>query len=162
MTNNSPEDHYNAGTTLLMRGDIRGGLKELDQAIKLRPGYSKALHNRGSAYSALRMFDLAISDYTRVAELASHDANLQSDAICHRGMAYCDKGDTARGIEDFDRAIALNAKCVDAYVWRGDAYLKTHRIELARRDLQRAIELDPSIVRASDEIAAVFQSLPKR
>src|SRR5262249_13992629 len=55
-------------------------------------------------------------------------------------------GGTDNAIKDFEKAIALNPKLDEAHLWLGIALRKAGRNADARRELQRAVELNPARV----------------
>ncbi|MFP6640196.1 MAG: tetratricopeptide repeat protein, partial [Myxococcota bacterium] len=60
-----------------------------------------------------------------------------------RGMAHEGlRGREERAIESYSRAIELDAGLARAFVLRGRTYMRTKRIDRARADFERAIELD--------------------
>ena len=65
-----------------------------------------------------------------------------AEAYYNRGLAYRDRGDFDRAIEDFNEAIELNHDYVDAYYNRGLAYRSVGMADRSIADLTKAIELD--------------------
>jgi tetratricopeptide (TPR) repeat protein len=61
----------------------------------------------------------------------------------YRGYSYHGKGQFARAIEDYSRAIKLMPDYADAYSNRGADYNNLGRYDLAIRDLSEAIKLEP-------------------
>jgi Flp pilus assembly protein TadD len=47
-------------------------------------------------------------------------------------------------LKDFDKAISLDAKLPDAYLWKGVALRKANRNREARQALERAAQLNPA------------------
>jgi tetratricopeptide (TPR) repeat protein len=67
-----------------------------------------------------------------------------ASAFNRRGHAYVALGDTTHAIADFDRAIALDPKNIQAYYNRGVAYFSIRQSDRAIADLDQAIKLDPN------------------
>ena len=65
-------------------------------------------------------------------------------ALKNRANAFDDKGDYARALEDFDRAVAINPQDADAFNSRGTTYTGLGRHESAIQDFDKAIQLNPS------------------
>jgi tetratricopeptide (TPR) repeat protein len=55
-------------------------------------------------------------------------------------------------LKDFDKAIALNPKLVDAYLWKGIALRKANRNAEAHAALENAVKLDPQRVWAKQQL----------
>ncbi|MBN1526635.1 MAG: tetratricopeptide repeat protein [Candidatus Omnitrophica bacterium] len=65
-----------------------------------------------------------------------------------RGNAYTVKGDTDRGIEDYDKAIELNPYYSSSYNNRGVAYAVKGDLDRAIHDFTKAIEINPRFTNA--------------
>jgi tetratricopeptide (TPR) repeat protein len=66
----------------------------------------------------------------------------------NRGVEYGDKGDLDRALEDFDRAIKVDAKYARAYYNRGTVWSAKRDPDRAIADFGQAIKLDPNYVTA--------------
>jgi Flp pilus assembly protein TadD len=55
-------------------------------------------------------------------------------------------------IRDFQKAIQLNPKSADAYLWLGIALRKVHRNADARKEIAKSIELNPRRVWARQQL----------
>ena len=66
----------------------------------------------------------------------------KAEYLVARGGYYDLNGDNDKAINDFDRAIALDASHADWFKKRGDAYRFSDRYEKALEDYSRAIKLD--------------------
>ena len=81
--------------------------------------------------------DEAIDKYTEAIRLGG------SEEFYHRrGIAYCDLGQTERGIEDFNEAIRICPKCGDPYYSRGVAYAELGKKAEAIADFEKFISCD--------------------
>jgi tetratricopeptide (TPR) repeat protein len=75
-------------------------IKDFSEVVKLDPGATDALCNRGSAQLQLGRIDLALTDF---------DAGLKAkpgdpDLLYNRGLAFVAKGNTSKAMEDFNKA----------------------------------------------------------
>ncbi|MBI4877033.1 MAG: tetratricopeptide repeat protein [Acidobacteria bacterium] len=61
-------------------------------------------------------------------------------------------GSVEKAIGDFERAIQLNPKYADAYLWLGIALRKANRPAEARKAIQRSVELNPNRVWAKQQL----------
>jgi tetratricopeptide (TPR) repeat protein len=66
-------------------------------------------------------------------------------AYFNRALVWCERGEWARAVADYDRAIALDPRHADAHCNRGLARLRQSRPEEARQDFDRCLALDPNL-----------------
>jgi tetratricopeptide (TPR) repeat protein len=59
-----------------------------------------------------------------------------------RGIAYHRQGKYDLAIADYNQALSINSKSVDAYINRGIAYRRQGKYKLAIADYHRAISID--------------------
>ena len=55
-------------------------------------------------------------------------------------------------IKDFDKAISLDPKLSDAFLWKGITLRKEHRNQDARAALQQAVKLSPNRLWAKEQL----------
>ena len=96
-------------------------------------------HQRGN-------LDDAIEYYTEVIRLDPTDTSTVSVAHYSRGVAYSEKGEVDRAIEDYTLALEFNSNFADAYHNRGYAYYEKGEFARATEDYNRAIQLKPDNV----------------
>jgi Flp pilus assembly protein TadD len=58
-------------------------------------------------------------------------------------------------LKDIDRAIAIDPKVSEAYLWKGIALRKAGRNAEARQALEHALQLDPDRLWAKQELAKI-------
>ena len=90
--------------------------------------------------------DDAIEYYTEFIRLDPADTSNVSVAYYSRGVAYDEKSDVDRAIEDYTLALEYNSNFADAYHNRGYAYYKKSEFTRATEDYNRAIQLKPDNV----------------
>ncbi len=56
-------------------------------------------------------------------------------------------------LKDFDKAIAINPTLPEAYLWKGITLRKANRNADARRELERALQLDPNRLWAKEQLS---------
>jgi tetratricopeptide (TPR) repeat protein len=125
------------------KGDYRGMLADMNQAIFLDSQNSRLYYTRGVAKSMLGIKD-AIADY----DLAIAGNPQQALAYNNRGVSKSDFGDNKGAIEDFNRAIALDANDANTYYHRGNAKAALNSPKDALTDFNRAIALNPELAPA--------------
>ncbi len=93
--------------------------------------------------------DRVIEGCTAVIEARRSSAKNRSAALNNRGLAYREKNQTDRAIEDYTESIRLDEHAAP-YVNRGNAHLGKNLIEAAIADFDAAIRLSPKDAAAYD------------
>lgn len=123
---------------LLDSGDYKESLVYLDKAIDEDRNNSLAY-----AYKAKVYFEL--QDYRQAEENIKKALSIDSDnmvAIYVRGILREKQMDKA-AVDDFTRIIEIDPGNAEAHYRRGRCYLYSDRKDLAKKDFQEAVELDP-------------------
>lgn len=94
----------------------------------------------------------------KVTSLSPSDKETLTRAYVYRGLAYYQKGEYVRAIEDFDKALELFPDFRWVYVNRGLAYEDKGDLDLAIRDFSKAITLKPDYIRTYQERGRVYGS----
>jgi len=123
--------------SLLKSDKYLEGLKILNKAVEVDPGYAVAYYNRGWTYCHLKQYSKAIVDYDKAIELYPNYVS----AYFMRGWTYSRLKQYTRAIQDFDRAIELDPVDAVAYQWRGLVYILRGRTNQGCADLQKACDL---------------------
>jgi tetratricopeptide (TPR) repeat protein len=128
-------------------------LAEFSFAIQLDPLDPVLRGNRAITHTALGRCGDALTDLQRAAELEHPDKRwlLTARAEAYRLMEHYDDA-----LADYDRAIELYGTDSEALAGRGQTYIAMGREKEARRDLCRAVELDPDL---ADEVGRLLTSL---
>ena len=122
----------------------------LDQAIELKEDYADAYFERGKRKIEVETVEPDRVNYRdAVADLDVYISMRPKNPLAYaqRGYAYYHFNDSM-AMTDFNRAIRLDAKCVEAYL--GRAWLKINRNEeeAALKDLEKAIQIQPDYAEA--------------
>lgn len=88
--------------------------------------------------------DQRISSCTIVILLGKYQGKNLAWAFNNRGMAYDNKGQYDRAIEDYNEAIRLNPNSASAFNNRGIVYEKKRQYDRAIEDYKKSIGLDPN------------------
>lgn len=157
-------------------------IQDLSRAIDLNPNFVEAYRLRGQVYEALKDFKSAIADYSQAMKLdpnADKYYQLRGEARYNfadyhgavadfsrlspppfesRGKAYVALGNYEKAIADLNQAVANSPYTIGdngyRYYYRGLAFWKLGKINLAVRDLETAIagfEELPTIPRRIEE-----------
>ena len=65
--------------------------------------------------------------------------------LLERGIVYFRQSEFEKAVEDLTKTLAADEKNASACRTRGESFLKLKRFSEALKDLQRAVELDPTL-----------------
>lgn len=85
----------------------------------------------------------AFEDFTAAINSSHGNASLRALSLTNRGIAFVNRGELDKAISDLNQAISIDPKSGFAFAARGLAHLRSDRIELARRDGERAMAMNP-------------------
>jgi len=166
--------HYDDGVVYASQGDLEIAKKEFNKSLEIYRFFGPSVRSseiidnmdkgiieketatlfiKGISYANQKLYDQAISAYTRVIEKEPSYAR----AFDSRGSAYFETGEYELAIKDFNTAIILNPQFVEAYVNRGIAYVGKSQYELAMQNYQKAIEIDPNFDLAYVNFGLLYQ-----
>lgn len=135
--------------------DRDSALDDYNQAIVLDPDQPAFYSSRGNLLASLDRPQDGLRDHNRAVELGGSSV----DPLVERGQYYLDWMEMPEeAIEDFDRAVSI-ADDPQAYLGRGEAYLELERPRLALPDINRAIELAPSVLYAFVARAQAYEQM---
>lgn len=157
------DDYFLSGMIHEAEGKDLRALADYEAVIKKDPGNLEAYFQKGLIYYNTASPDQAIKDFTYVlnnqessetravyyANDPSGDAgtflttlqSMMSRVYQYRGMAYRQKGEWKRALQDFDNAFAYDS-LVDCFINRSQIYENMGRTEEAIADLREAIKRD--------------------
>ncbi len=148
---------FSRGTLLAEHGHWGAAIRDLDQAIQLRPDFTEALYLRAQALSRKLRYDenplqcQAIRDFNHVIKAKPGHV----EAYHLRGVCYALLGDWQGGIDNWDHALILNRDYFPAYLARGLGYIRLGEPDVARVDLREVLRLQPD----NAEAARLLQTL---
>jgi serine/threonine protein kinase/Tfp pilus assembly protein PilF len=187
----SPWAHYNRGLARLRLGRYAPAAADLDRAIELCPTLVEAYTNRAVARLALRQYREAIQDLDRALELGAAPTYvlfLRADAKQRAGdgdgakkdreealrtdpideMGWLARGyarihsDPKAALADFDEALKLNPRSLNALQNKAHVLSKLGKNEQALAVLDVAVELYPDFVPARAGRGVIRARLGKR
>ena len=167
--------YNNRGYAHQQQKEYDRALADYNKAIELDPAYAVSYFNRAFTHGLRDNTNSAIADLKQAMKLGGRafdyffdtlkptehsqiialftraiDRNAK-DAVAYydRGLTYAAVDEWERAIADYNKAIEIDPKYVDAYIGRGKAY-SSERFDDARAmaDYNKAIELDPKNARA--------------
>ena len=66
------------------------------------------------------------------------------DGYFDLAVGFLRRSDSTKAVEYFTKALAKDPKIVEAYYWRGIAYVQQQKMAEAKADMQKVVELDPT------------------
>ena len=111
-----------------------------EQAIKANPKCAKAYSARAAQWYKQGDFEQALDDCNKAIELEKHH-----EAYSVRGDTYLKLGDYDRAIADYDVSKRFDVTVAQAYFLRAKRHRENGNAAQAAKDLEAAIELDPSL-----------------
>jgi predicted O-linked N-acetylglucosamine transferase (SPINDLY family) len=109
----------------------------LGMAIELRPGYTAAYYNRGTALKDLNRFEEAISSYDMAIQLKPDYA----EAFSNRGVAQEKLKQLDAAMASYNQAINLKPDYAEAYCNLGNVFKELEQFEAAVACYDKAIGL---------------------
>ncbi|MCW5961283.1 MAG: tetratricopeptide repeat protein [Pyrinomonadaceae bacterium] len=132
-----------------------GEIKYFTKAIELKPDYADAYYQRGLTYFLIDK-EKSLADNTKVIEL--DPSNFES--YITRGNIFRLRGDNARAIADYSKAVEINPDDRTFYI-RGQTYLEMGFFNKAVEDLTRSAELRPDYYWTYINRAKAYRGLRK-
>ena len=116
-------------------------IRDLNEAINVKPDYAPAFNLRGMVYAALGETRRSIQDFDQAIAL---DRNL-AEAYLNRGELYQGSHHYDRALADYDEAIRLKPKDAYGLYSRGLVRRILGDEAGAKLDIARAKEIEPEI-----------------
>jgi tetratricopeptide (TPR) repeat protein len=153
----SADNYFNRGNTLCLSGDYEGGIKAYDQAIRIRKDFHEVCHNRGVALFFLDREEEALVSFNKAIELQPEfyqawysrgvlRLKRMKDIYLFPGsLDLCEesKKQYQEAIESFNKTIEIKREYHQAWYYRAECYAIIQKGDLAIKDLEEAIQLNP-------------------
>ena len=140
---NDPMFPYGAARALVAAGDFTNATKFYNEAVRLAPRDAKLLVARAEALVRLKKFDEALPDYNRALTLGLTDAKDRFFAFTGRGYISLMNADFGTAAQSLSRALEITPDASNVLLWRGYAYERQGKRNLALTDFQNALVAEP-------------------
>ncbi len=135
------EAQYNAALENFENGKTSMALFQVDEIIRLNPGYLDAYYLRGRVYSDLQEHDKSLADFNYLIEKIP---NVFSDVYVERGLVYSSIQKFQLAINDYSNALEIQNDHLLAYIQRGYCFFEIAEFDKAIQDLNNALLIDPN------------------
>lgn len=131
-------DLYQKGTTAAQKGDAKGAVQFLTQAVSTYPNFALALSDLGAQYLKLLQWDKAAETFDALVKLKPDDAGAHLDL----GIALYNIGGEKLPLAEaqFREAIKLNSPGPSAHYYLGMTLVKTRKYPEAQSELELAVK----------------------
>jgi tetratricopeptide (TPR) repeat protein len=145
------------GQTYKRRGEFVAAIRDLRRATEIDPTATRALEELGDAYLAdtPHRYRSAAERFEEVVRLD----NRAPRALYKLAFARYNERHFTEAIDALQRALALDDRFPEAYYLLGLCYRDAQQPEAARKALEHAIELQPGLIHAIEELADLYGAL---
>jgi tetratricopeptide (TPR) repeat protein len=113
------------------------------RAVDLKPSYTPARNNLGTAYLMVEEWDAAIATFKEITQDALYAK--PHYPLANLGYAYYQKGDYTSSLNYYKEALKIQPDFANAQFGTGRTYLAMNQGRLALRYLERAAQLAPKL-----------------
>jgi len=136
----NPDAYRNKGVTEFKAGHIQQAIQAFHTAFNLEPKNAQTCYNLGFLYEKTKQWNNAILYSGKAIALEPTMTN----AYMVQAVAYFQKGNHVKAIQDFENASRLDPKNIDSLNDLGILYCLQHQKEKARSQYQQLVALNPA------------------
>jgi tetratricopeptide (TPR) repeat protein len=145
------------GQTYRRRGELPAAIRDLRRASEIDPTATRPLEELGDAFlsDTPRRYSNAVDRYEAYVRLDN-----RAPRILYK-LAYAQYNDrqVTAAIDALQASLALDDKSAEAYYLLGLCQRDVQHPDLARKALERAIELQPALFHAREELADLYGAM---
>ena len=143
---------YNLGICLRKTGDFSGSIKELTEAINIKPDEAKAHNNLGLSHFENESYDEALASYIKAISHCNIDKKeWDDDKRNEAAMLYYNKATVCERSDRFDEALEAINEAIEFYdkdpnfhyMW-GNIYYQMGWLDQAHENYDEAIWMEPN------------------
>lgn len=155
LNSRSPEIPYSIGVSYFIQDKFDLADREADRALSIDPRDDKALFLLALSRYATGKLNEAGTALNKAMELAPRNPFY----VCFYGMLLLTESHPVQASQCFRESLALDPDYALAHYHMGGIFEQTHNYEAARRELERAVSLEPGLVEAYYRLARVYRRL---
>jgi len=144
------DEHIKTNALLDMGLDYRSGgfldraLKIFTNVLKKDPSNLRALEETKKIYEDMKEWEHAYKILQKISRISNKNYNnILAHHLVEIGKIQQERGNTAKAISLFNRAISVDNGCVDAYLHLGDIYFEEHKHKKAISTWKKIAEFQP-------------------
>ena len=133
----------------IQRGEFESAVENINKSIEMKNDWEISYFYRGVAHQALENFDEAILDYTKALKINPKMADAYNNrAEIMLSRKDIENPDINKIISDFEKALELDDKFINALFCMAAAYKKLGDYHKSLEYLERLLEIEPDAVHA--------------
>jgi tetratricopeptide (TPR) repeat protein len=136
--------------------DEEKAMADVEEALKLRPGYLPALRARAALAAGEGKFNVAISDLNEIKNSNPDDPSV----LLQLGMLYSASKQLHEAVETFSKLIQVDSKNVLAYQGRADTYIRMGKHAEAIKDYDVVLQHEPKNSHVLNNLAWLLATSP--
>lgn len=144
--------HNNRGIAYLRLSELGKALEDFNKAVEIDPKFEEAYFNRAGVFIDQQAFPLATADLEHIRKTYGDSTNY----YLKWGDLKFGQGYYEQALAEYDRALTLRPKNVQALVNRGVAYFEKKNFKAAKADFESAVKMDSQQQLAYNNLALIF------
>mgnify|MGYP001033389184 CR=1 FL=1 len=133
----------------IQRGEFESAIDNINKSIELKDDWEISYFYRGVAHQAMQKFDDAILDYTKALQINPKMADAYNNrAEIMLSRKDIENPDINKIIADFEKALELDDKFINALFGMAAAYKKLGDYHKSLEYLERLLEIEPDAIQA--------------
>ena len=135
---NDDRAYFNRGNALALKKFYEQAIEDYSRAIAISPEKAYLYYSRGLTYQEKKeYYDKAIADFKQAIKINPEDKK----SYCFLGITHYKKQDYRKAQKYFGEAIFIDPNYAEAIAGRGQAYLRSGKIEKALSDFKKACDM---------------------
>lgn len=127
-------------------GFMNRALEMLAQVLQKEPSNPEALSAQEQIYEEMKDWENAFSTRQKIAKITKGDhAPVLAHYQTEMGKGLMDNGEPGKAKSCFEKAISINARCIDAYLHLGDLHAQKQDYKKAIAAWKKVVNLSPSL-----------------
>ncbi len=147
--------HNNLGITYDRLGRYEEAVSELNEALRLNPGYVEVHNNLAVTYDKLGKRDEAVRELQEALRLNPG----YTEAHNNLGNVYAGEGRYEEAIKELEEAIRINPGYAVAHNNLGNIYALQNRLTEALKEFQEALRLNPDYTIARSNLGNIYADM---